>query len=153
LPVTLWCKTSSLPEDMAVRATARSRRCSIFLNSLLLGAVVMPVIGVLRRERDMHNSVMWHSRQGPEGRSKAQVRAPNSWTSEVFKQKGYDLMARNTTAVDGASKAGQPAVIKLREEDLPEAERIFRLAFGTFIGVPEPETFWADRDYVLSPAA
>jgi GNAT superfamily N-acetyltransferase len=93
---------------------------------------------------------MWSSRQGPEGRSKAQVRAPNSWTSEVFKQKGYDLMARNTTAVDGASKAGQPAVIKLREEDLPEAERIFRLAFGTFIGVPEPETFWADRDYVYA---
>ena len=36
----------------------------------------------------------------------------------------------------------------LAEHDLPEAERIFRVAFGTFLGVPEPETFWSDRDYV-----
>ncbi|MER8537555.1 GNAT family N-acetyltransferase [Mesorhizobium sp. M1005] len=36
----------------------------------------------------------------------------------------------------------------LAETDLPEAERIFRLAFGTFLGAPEPETFWSDRDYV-----
>jgi GNAT superfamily N-acetyltransferase len=33
---------------------------------------------------------------------------------------------------------------------LPQAERICRLAFGTFFGVPEPETFWADRDYVYA---
>jgi hypothetical protein len=36
----------------------------------------------------------------------------------------------------------------LAETDLPEAERIFRLAFGTFLGAPEPEMFWSDRDYV-----
>ena len=36
----------------------------------------------------------------------------------------------------------------LTESDLPEALRIFRLAFGTFLGAPEPETFWSDRDYV-----
>ena len=30
----------------------------------------------------------------------------------------------------------------------PEAARIVRLAFGTFIGVPDPENFWDDRDYV-----
>ncbi len=42
-----------------------------------------------------------------------------------------------------------PAVVApLKETDLPEAERIFRLAFGTFVGVPEPATFWSDRDYV-----
>ena len=35
----------------------------------------------------------------------------------------------------------------LVERDLPEAQRIIRLAFGTFLGAPEPETFWADRDY------
>jgi GNAT superfamily N-acetyltransferase len=35
----------------------------------------------------------------------------------------------------------------LAERDLPEAQRIIRLAFGTFLGAPEPETFWADRDY------
>jgi GNAT superfamily N-acetyltransferase len=36
----------------------------------------------------------------------------------------------------------------LEEKDLPEARRIVRLAFGTFLGAPDPETFWADRDYV-----
>jgi len=35
----------------------------------------------------------------------------------------------------------------LAERDLPEAQRIIRLAFGTFLGASEPETFWADRDY------
>jgi GNAT superfamily N-acetyltransferase len=41
------------------------------------------------------------------------------------------------------------AVIRpLTERDLPAAQRIFRLAFGTFLGVPDPSTFWTDRDYV-----
>ncbi len=42
----------------------------------------------------------------------------------------------------------------LREGDIPEARRIISLAFGTFVGVPEPETFMADRDYpgALLPA-
>src|ERR1700687_4385274 len=57
-------------------------------------------------------------------------------------------MTKDTAVTDRTSKANQPAVIKLRDEDLPEAERIFRLAFGTFLGVPAPEMFWADRDYV-----
>ena len=35
----------------------------------------------------------------------------------------------------------------LAEADLPEAARIIRLAFGAFLGAPQPETFWADRDY------
>ncbi len=42
----------------------------------------------------------------------------------------------------------QPVIAPLSERDLPEAERIFRVAFGTFLGVPDPETFWRDRDYV-----
>lgn len=29
----------------------------------------------------------------------------------------------------------------------PDAARIVRLAFGTFLGVPEPDTLWKDRDY------
>jgi len=41
------------------------------------------------------------------------------------------------------------AVIRpLSKADLPEARRIFRTAFGTFLGAPDPETFWEDRDYV-----
>lgn len=38
-------------------------------------------------------------------------------------------------------------VSALGEHDLPEAQRIFRLAFGTHLGAPDPETFWSDRDY------
>ena len=29
----------------------------------------------------------------------------------------------------------------LQEEDLPAADRIMRMAFGSFIGLPEPEKF------------
>lgn len=36
----------------------------------------------------------------------------------------------------------------LREADLPEADRIFRLAFGTFLGLADPLTFGGDADYV-----
>src|SRR3954453_14175845 len=53
-------------------------------------------------------------------------------------------MPQNASITD----AGPPVVAPLAERDLPEAERIFRVAFGTFLGVPEPETFWSDRDYV-----
>lgn len=35
----------------------------------------------------------------------------------------------------------------LIERDLPEAQRIIRLSFGTFLGAPDPESFWSDRDY------
>jgi GNAT superfamily N-acetyltransferase len=41
------------------------------------------------------------------------------------------------------------AVIRpLTKADLPEARRIFGIAFGTFLGAPDPENFWTDRDYV-----
>jgi GNAT superfamily N-acetyltransferase len=36
----------------------------------------------------------------------------------------------------------------MTEADLPTAQRIVRLAFGTFLGAPDPENFWADRDYI-----
>ncbi|MDQ3750168.1 MAG: GNAT family N-acetyltransferase [Acidobacteriota bacterium] len=36
----------------------------------------------------------------------------------------------------------------LQESDLPAADRIFRVAFGTFLGVPEPENFFGDASYV-----
>lgn len=40
------------------------------------------------------------------------------------------------------------SVRPLREEDLPVADRIMRLAFGTFLGLPDPRTFMGDADYV-----
>jgi GNAT superfamily N-acetyltransferase len=36
----------------------------------------------------------------------------------------------------------------MTEGDLPAAKKIFQLAFGTFVGVPEPENFLEDQDYV-----
>src|SRR5262252_1181732 len=36
----------------------------------------------------------------------------------------------------------------LQEQDLPDADRIMRLAFGTFIGLPEPTAFMGDANYV-----
>jgi GNAT superfamily N-acetyltransferase len=40
------------------------------------------------------------------------------------------------------------AVRPLTQADLPDAARICHTAFGTFLGAPEPEKFWTDRDYV-----
>src|SRR5712691_6063932 len=41
------------------------------------------------------------------------------------------------------------AIIRpLTEGDLAAARRISRTAFGTFLGAPDPENFWADRDLV-----
>jgi len=37
---------------------------------------------------------------------------------------------------------------QMREGDLPEADRIMRLAFGTFLGMPDPMAFSGDADYV-----
>jgi predicted N-acetyltransferase YhbS len=36
----------------------------------------------------------------------------------------------------------------LQEGDLGEADRIMRLAFGTFLGLPDPGSFMGDADYV-----
>jgi GNAT superfamily N-acetyltransferase len=36
----------------------------------------------------------------------------------------------------------------LKEDDLGEADRIFRLAFGTFLGLPDPLMFLGDAGYV-----
>jgi GNAT superfamily N-acetyltransferase len=38
----------------------------------------------------------------------------------------------------------------LVERDLPQADRIVRLAFGTFLGLPDPMTMFGDSDYVYT---
>jgi len=40
------------------------------------------------------------------------------------------------------------AIRPLDGRDVAEADRIFRVAFGTFLGLPEPETFMGDADLV-----
>jgi len=38
----------------------------------------------------------------------------------------------------------------LKESELKEADRIFRLAFGTYVGMPNPAEFMGDRDLLIS---
>ena len=38
---------------------------------------------------------------------------------------------------------------RLKESELTEADRIFRLAFATFIGLPDPSAFWGGREVFL----
>lgn len=47
---------------------------------------------------------------------------------------------------------GMPAaaVRAMREEDLVAVRRIFRVAFGTFLGAPDPESFSADREFAFT---
>jgi hypothetical protein len=62
---------------------------------------------------------------------------------------GEDFVANDAATVDARTPASQPRVAPLREEDLPEAARIIRVAFGTFLGASDPENFWTDRDYAF----
>jgi GNAT superfamily N-acetyltransferase len=54
------------------------------------------------------------------------------------------------SSTPSAPKPSQSAVTirALREQDLPAADRIMRLAFGTFLGMPDPLKFMGDADYV-----
>ncbi len=47
-----------------------------------------------------------------------------------------------------ASETTDVSIEHLREEDLAAADNIFRLAFGTFIGLPDPAQFHAGADYI-----
>jgi len=46
------------------------------------------------------------------------------------------------------SAAAKVEIRALAEEDLDEADRMFRLAFGTFLGMPDPSAFMGDADLV-----
>jgi len=54
------------------------------------------------------------------------------------------------SATPSAPKSSQSGVTvrAMREQDLPAADRIMRLAFGTFLGMPDPLKFMGDADYV-----
>jgi N-acetylglutamate synthase-like GNAT family acetyltransferase len=44
--------------------------------------------------------------------------------------------------------SGSIEVLPMRQSDIPQADRIMRLAFGTFLGLPDPLSFMGDGDYV-----
>ncbi|GAA2268556.1 hypothetical protein GCM10010415_37860 [Streptomyces atrovirens] len=52
------------------------------------------------------------------------------------------------SATKRTSAAAPVSVRPLAEPDLDRADEIFRVAFGTFLGIPEPETFFGTADYV-----
>jgi len=37
----------------------------------------------------------------------------------------------------------------LKEQELPEANKIYRLAFGTLIGLADPMEFYSDANYMM----
>ncbi|MCU1341463.1 MAG: GCN5-related N-acetyltransferase, partial [Candidatus Acidoferrum typicum] len=45
------------------------------------------------------------------------------------------------------SKQSGVTIRPVDEQDLPAADRIMRLAFGTFLGMPDPLKFMGDADY------
>ncbi len=53
------------------------------------------------------------------------------------------------SSTPSAPNSGQSGVTirPLREQDLPAADHIMRLAFGTFLGLPDPSKFMGDADY------
>jgi predicted N-acetyltransferase YhbS len=51
-------------------------------------------------------------------------------------------------ACDRMTAARPVSVRPLTLDDVPAADRIFRLAFGTFLGLPETETFAGDADII-----
>jgi GNAT superfamily N-acetyltransferase len=53
----------------------------------------------------------------------------------------------NNSHAEKSEKQGV-SIRQLDETDLGTADHIFRVAFGTFMGAPEPENFFGDTDYV-----
>ena len=47
------------------------------------------------------------------------------------------------------SKSQTIKVGSLKQSELEEAERIVRLAFGTFLGLPDPLDFMGDRNFMV----
>ncbi|HWF14056.1 MAG TPA: GNAT family N-acetyltransferase [Candidatus Acidoferrales bacterium] len=54
----------------------------------------------------------------------------------------------NSASQTSLEKLPEVNIRLLREEDLPAADRIMRLAFGTFLGLPDPLKFMGDAEYV-----
>ncbi len=50
----------------------------------------------------------------------------------------------------GVSKPANVQVHLLRDRDLAEADRVLRLAFGTYMGLADPLTVFGDSDYVYT---
>src|SRR5207244_11657920 len=71
---------------------------------------------------------------------------------DVLRHPGRERRERPAGGSDGARQGGRrrvkSAVRPLVESDLAAADRVFRLAFGTEFGLPEPLAFRGDSDLV-----
>ncbi|HYC01285.1 MAG TPA: GNAT family N-acetyltransferase [Candidatus Limnocylindrales bacterium] len=56
----------------------------------------------------------------------------------------------NVPRTDRSAAAAQVVVRAMRADDLEAAARIMKLAFGTFLGMPDPAAFGGDTDFVTS---
>jgi len=52
--------------------------------------------------------------------------------------------------IAGSTHEASAHIRELRKDDLRDADRIFRIAFGTFLGLPDPTTCFGDAEYVLT---
>ena len=53
-----------------------------------------------------------------------------------------------TATTTGRTPSGPPSVRPMVADDVDRADEICRVAFGTFVGAPAPETFFGTADYV-----
>src|SRR6516162_6296659 len=86
-----------------------------------------------------------------------------AWFSRVRSSTSFHrfwrrYVSQSTACIDAAAGSSVSLTVGLErhmtkiraltEADLSEAQRILRIAFGTFLGEPDPEQFWSDLDYV-----
>src|SRR5947208_227647 len=118
------------------------------------------------RQQDPQPGGARHDRraQSPGGVRRARARPPSQRLQprgnprgpaadrDVLRNPGRERRAPAGAGGDGTTQGAGPrvkiAVRPLVETDLDEADRVFRLAFGTEFGLPEPISFRGDSDLV-----
>src|SRR5206468_890939 len=71
---------------------------------------------------------------------------PRHWEAVAWAHSGtYGKLGREAS---GGPPGMNVLVNPLPKTDLGEADRIFRIAFGTFLNLPDPIEFSGDADYV-----
>ena len=70
------------------------------------------------------------------------------WFDNRSIQKGHNDRPCDCTRPDASDSGGEGDGSPVMEADLDRADEIFRVAFGTFLGAPEPKTFFGTADYV-----
>ena len=92
----------------------------------------------------LHRDVQsWSHLQHMDGRGSARCRP-----ARKRRRRGFRGTGPRPASTNSRREQFMTIIRALTEADLPEAQRIVRVAFGTFLGAPDPEKFWSDLDYV-----